>query len=415
VAGSPYARVLRAPSVAPMVAAALLARMPFGILGLALILFIREQTGSFTVAGAVSGVYALAAAASSPLLGRLFDRIGPARVLLPFGSACGVTLAALIVLGLADAPSGVLIAVAGVSGALTPPISPALRVLLRDVLGDDDELLTVSYALDAILLEMVFILGPVLAAAIVAVASPAAAVGAGVLCIVSGTLWFGGLPSTRGWQVQAVLERHPLGALASPGIRTLMLATLPIGICFGALEVTLTAFGREHGSGAIGGVAISVLSVGSAFGGWIYGNVASRRAPLRDLIGLLVALPAGFALLAVADSVPVMLALAPLAGLALAPLTTVENTLVPGLAPAGTLAESFTWLLTATVLGVAGGSAVAGVLVDASGWQSAQLACAAVGFAGAAVALALRRTLAPDTSAAGGTPPRLQGPPASPH
>jgi MFS family permease len=395
VAGSSYARVLRAPSVTPMVAAALLARMPFGILGLALVLFIRQQTGSFALAGAVSGAYALAAAASSPLLGRLFDRIGPARVLLPFGSACGVALGALIALGLADASGGVLIAMAGVSGALTPPISPALRVLLRDVLGDEDGLLTVSYALDAILLELVFILGPVLAAAIVAVASPAAAVGAAVVCIVTGTLWFGALPSTRGWRAVEVPDRHPLGALVSPGIRTLMLATLPIGICGGALEVTLTAFGREHGSGAIAGVALSVFSVGSAIGGLLYGGMASRRAPLRDLITFLFVLPAGFAVLAVADSVPVMLLLAPLAGLALAPLTTVENTLVPGVAPEGTLAESFTWLITATVLGVAVGSALAGVLIDAAGWQSAQLATAGLGLLGAGIAVVRRETLAP--------------------
>jgi MFS family permease len=178
-----------------------------------------------------------------------------------------------------------------------------------------------------------------------------------------------------------------------------MLATLPIGICGGALEVTLTAFGREHGSGAIAGVALSVFSLGSAAGGLVYGSVAARRAPLRDLIGFLVALPAGFALLAVADSVAVMLLLAPIAGLALAPLTTVENTLVPGVAPEGTLAESFTWLITATVLGVAAGSALAGALIDAAGWQTAQLACAALGFAGAGLAFALRGTLAPDPPA----------------
>jgi MFS family permease len=411
VSASSYGRVLRAPSVAPMVAAALLARMPFGILGLALVLFIRDQTGSFALAGVVSGVYALAAAASSPLLGRLFDRIGPTRVLLPFGSSCGVALGALIALGLAHAPGGVLIAVGGVSGALTPPISPALRVLLKDVLGDEDGLLTVSYALDAILLELVFILGPVLAAVIVALASPAAAVGAGVVCIVTGTLWFGALPATRAWRAVEAHDRHPLGALVSPGIRTLMLATLPIGICGGALEVTLTAFGREHGSGAIAGVALSVFSLGSAAGGLLYGRAASRRSPLRDLIAFMFVLPLGFAVLAVADSVPVMLLLAPLAGLPLAPLTTVENTLVPGVAPEGTLAESFTWLITATVLGVAAGSALAGALVDAAGWQWAQVATAALGLLGAAIALRRRETLVPgavarwtDAAAASGRP-----------
>jgi MFS family permease len=406
VASSSYARVMRVPSVTPMLGAALLARMPFGILGLALVLFIREQTGSFAVAGAVSGGYALAAAASSPVLGRLFDRIGPTRVLVPAGTASGVSLVGLVVLGLEDAPAGVLVASAALSGALTPPISPALRVLLRDALGDSEGLLMVSYALDAILLDLVFVVGPLLAAVIVAVASPAAAVIAAVACISSGTLWFGLLAPARRWRGET-RERHPAGALASKGMRTLMLTTLPLGICLGALEVTMPAFGREQGSGAIAGVALSVISVGSAAGGLLYGSIASRREPLRDWLVFMFALPTGLGLLAAAHSILALLLIAPFAGAALAPLTTVENALVPEVAPEGTLAESFTWVITATVLGVSAGSAMAGALVDAAGWRWAQAAAGGLGLVGAVFAVARRHTLAPVDP---GTPALESGP-----
>ena len=269
-------------------------------------------------------------------------------MLVPAGAACGVSLVGLVVLGVEHAPAGVLIASAALSGALTPPISPALRVLLRDVLIDEEELLTVSYALDAILLELVFVLGPLLAAVIVSVASPAAAVLAGVACITAGTLWFGLLAPARRWRGE-VRERHFAGGLASSGMRTLLVATLPLGVCLGALEVTMPAFGREQGSGAIAGVALSVVSLGSVAGGLLYGSRAARRDPLRDWLVFMFALPAGFALLAAAHSTLGMLLLAPVAGFALAPLTAVENSLVPGVAPEGTLAESFTWIITATV------------------------------------------------------------------
>jgi MFS family permease len=304
---------------------------------------------------------------------------------------------------LGHAPGGALVAAAALSGALTPPISPALRVLLRDALGEQEEgLLTVSYALDAILLDLVFVLGPLLAGVIVAVASPAAAVVAAAACIISGTVWFGLLAPARRWRGET-RERHPAGALASRGMRTLLLATLPLGVCLGALEVTMPAFGREQGSGAIAGVALAAISIGSAAGGLLYGSVASRRDPLRDWLMFVFALPAGLALLAAAHSILALLLLAPIAGAALAPLTTVENALVPEVAPEGTLAESFTWIITATVLGVSAGSAMAGALVDAAGWRWAQAAAGGLGLVGAVIAVTRRRTMAP------GAPPQDGG------
>jgi hypothetical protein len=46
-----YARVLRAPDVARLLGAAVLARMPIGIDSLAMVLFTRAETGSFARPG----------------------------------------------------------------------------------------------------------------------------------------------------------------------------------------------------------------------------------------------------------------------------------------------------------------------------------------------------------------------------
>ena len=78
-----YLEILRSPHVAALVASSLFARLPIGINALAIVLYLREQTGSFAVAGAVSGSLALGSALGAPVQGRLVDRIGPRRVLLP--------------------------------------------------------------------------------------------------------------------------------------------------------------------------------------------------------------------------------------------------------------------------------------------------------------------------------------------
>ena len=50
-----YLEILRSPHVGALVASSLFARLPIGINALAIVLYLREQTGSFAVAGAVSG------------------------------------------------------------------------------------------------------------------------------------------------------------------------------------------------------------------------------------------------------------------------------------------------------------------------------------------------------------------------
>ena len=71
-----YRSLLGAPHVAVMTASALLARLPLGIIGLALVLFVREETGSYASAGAVAAAFALGNAGSSPYAGVRDSRPG---------------------------------------------------------------------------------------------------------------------------------------------------------------------------------------------------------------------------------------------------------------------------------------------------------------------------------------------------
>jgi MFS family permease len=86
-----YARILRAPHMRPLFLSMLLTRLPLGLNGLATVLFLRERTGSFAVAGAAAGALALGNAVGAPLNARLVDRLG-SRVLLMLaaGHAAGL-------------------------------------------------------------------------------------------------------------------------------------------------------------------------------------------------------------------------------------------------------------------------------------------------------------------------------------
>jgi MFS family permease len=390
---SRYAGVLRAPHVRALVSASIVARIPIGMVGLALVLFVENVKGSYAPAGAVTAAFALSSALIAAAEGRLIDRRGQTVVLLAAASVSAAAFVALVVLGLRGAPTGVLIGCAVLSGTM-PPVSACLRPLWPSLLGTNRELVTAAYALDSILIEVVFVIGPLLAGLLIAVFSPQAAILVGAALMVAGCAWFASLEPSRSWQGEPKTSSHLLGALVAPGMRTLVDGSVAVGLCFGTLEVALAAYGNDRGSGSLGGVLIALQAVGSAAGGLWYGVRGHRLGPLYvGYLGLLASVAPLTALLAAAPNLAGIIPLAILSGCVIAPLSAAGNLLASALAPAGTLTEAFTWVITAMVAGIAAGNAMAGLVIDASSWRVAVLAACVVTLAGAAATATRRTTL----------------------
>jgi hypothetical protein len=271
-----------------------------------------------------------------------------------------------------------------------------MRTLWPDLLRASPELVATAFALDSVAVELVFIAGPLLVALLTAVATPGVAILVGAGLVVTGTVLFSATPPSRAWIPPGGGAQHGvLGALSSPGIRTLVLTIVGFGFCFGTMEVALPAFGEDHGSRTIAGVLLAVWSLGSAVGGLAYGARQPQSSrPLGDTyVRLAMLLPLGYLPLAVAPSVPVMALLVLPAGVCIAPLLTAGNQLAGEVAPEGTLTEAYTWPITSLVIGIGAGNATAGAIVDAASWHVAFLACAGSGAIGAVLALTRRATL----------------------
>jgi MFS family permease len=378
-----------------MLLAELPARLPVGINGLALILFLRERTGSYAVAGAVAAAFSGALGVSSPIIGGLIDRHGLMRIVPPLAVLHSVAIVALVMLGTADAPVGVLAAVAVAAGALLPPLGSISRSLWPRILQDvDATLLSTALAIEGVLIEVIFVLGPLLAAGISAAASPALALLLSPVLLLGGLVLFLLQQPVRSWVISEHAGSHGLlGALRSPGIRTLVLATIPMGFCFGAMEVTLPAFSEVHGNPTFAGVLIAVWSAGSALGGILYGARAWRGPLGRRYAKLALLLPIGYLPLAAAPSLLAMIPLSFLAGLCIAPTLTAGNQAAGDVAPPGAETEAYTWPVTSLVVGLAMGSWAAGAIVEAIDWRAAFLASAAGAVLAAVVATARHRTL----------------------
>jgi MFS family permease len=360
-----YRAVLAAPGCARVFATALLGRLPQGMSSLSILLLVRGETASYTAAGVAVGAYALATAVAAPVQGRLVDRLGRARVLAPASMLQAMALIALVAAAAAHLGSVGLIVLSGVAGGLTPSIASTVRALLREVLSDP-EVRETAYALESVIQELVWIVGPLLVAVVIAVVSPAAAlVLNGAVCVV-GTVLFvrsplaGGSGRRDGDDVRAAV-------LTIPALRALLGPIALMGLSLGCIEVGLPSLALHDGSRPSSGLLLALWSVGSMAGGLWYG-ARSWRAPLAVRYRtLLLAAVACTAPLIAARTIPEGMLAALLAGLTIAPVFSCQYALVGRVVSAGTETEAFTWVAAALIAGLAAGSALGGALISAGG------------------------------------------------
>jgi MFS family permease len=386
--------VLRTPRVAPLFFASCVARLPMGALGLIFVLHTQALTGSYARGGVVAGVYTLALGISNPLLARVADRRGQTVVLL-----AGAPIAAGAMVAAALVPAGWLVVCAAVAGASQPPVGACMRTLWPVLLDDADSRHS-AYATEGVLIEVVYICGPLAIVAGIGSWSLTAALLACAAFLLAGDLAFAASPVSRGWRPSAERRRDLAGALRGGGVRVLLAMFLLGGLAIGAVEVCTPAMLDEMGRHELTGVMLALWGVGSMLAGVA---VTRTRAPAdaRRRLAVLIALwGLAHAALALAGT-PVQLGLLlVVAGATIAPTFVCANGLLDVLAPVGTLTEAFTWTSTGMAAGIAAGSALAGALVEGA---SPGLALAVLGGGGVVAALLVRgarplRELAPATA-----------------
>ena len=131
-----YLRLLRYRPAAGPFLAALVARLPMSMAPLGILLLVQDVRGAYSVAGFVTGAFAVGCAAGTPVWGRLMDRFGQTRVLLPTSLTSAALLVAMALATIWGAPTAALVALAAAAGLSYPPMSPALRAAWRVIFPD---------------------------------------------------------------------------------------------------------------------------------------------------------------------------------------------------------------------------------------------------------------------------------------
>jgi MFS family permease len=387
---NPYVRVLRTPHALPMVLAAFIGRLPLSMVGLGCVLLVASETGSYGLGGAIAAVGAVTTALAGPVIGRLADSRGQRRVLLP-------VLLIFVVSGLAFLaaikdgwPLWTVFLSAGISGACIPPVSSMIRVRWTHLLRGSHHLPT-ALAMESVVDEFVFIVGPVLVTFLSTTGHATSGVVTAFTLATVGSLLFA---------AQARTEPPPGGhesrsgpsAMRTPGLRVLFAVGGSIGAILGTLEIALVGFADQVGARSMSGVLIAGLALGSMTSGIGWGTVDWRLPLRRRLAGVLVLLTVCSVPLMLVHDIWVMVPFVVLAGVAVSPSLISSFTLAELLVPRAAVTEAFTWIGTALGLGVAIGASIAGKIVDVSGANAAFLV-ATVAAALAAVVVGLCQRL----------------------
>jgi MFS family permease len=388
---NPYLQVLRTPHALPMVLAAFIGRLPLSMVGLGSVLLIADETGSYGLGGAVAATGAVTTAAAGPLLGRWADGHGQRKVLLPVlvvFVAAGCSFLAAVK---QDWPLWTVFASAGLAGACIPPVSSMIRVRWTHLLRGSHRLPT-ALAMESVVDEFVFIVGPVLVTFLSTTGHATSGVVTAFTLATIGSLLFAAQRRTEP-PVTPHEHRNGPSAIRTRGLRVLFVVGAAVGAVLGTLEIALVAFADQEGAKSLSGVLIAGLAVGSMASGIGWGTV-HWRMPLRHrLVGSLALLAVCSLPLLVVTDVWLMVPFVVIAGIAVSPSLISSFTLAELLVPRAAVTEAFTWIGTALGLGVAVGASVSGKLVDVYGANTAFLVATVAAVIAAVVVGAFQRLL----------------------
>ena len=151
-----YSDLLRTSGVARIIAAQLTARFPSGMLSLAFLLHVEQQTGSYGAAGVVLAATSIGQAIAGPLTSRLMGRWGMRPVLITTLAVC---VAAVVAIGVLALTVPLYMAIGFIAGLSTPPVQPAVRTIYPKMVNSRQ--LTPLFSLDASAQEIIWVVGPV--------------------------------------------------------------------------------------------------------------------------------------------------------------------------------------------------------------------------------------------------------------
>ena len=392
LANARYRRVLASAALRRALVLGFLTRMPIFAGGVVLVLHVVSHLGrSYGAAGLVSAAATIAIAISGPWRGRLLDRRGLRRVVLP-----SIVVAAVCWSIAPFVSYWWLLALAALAGLFEVPSFSIIRQAVIAAVHEDDRRTAIS--LDSVAVELSFMVGPA-AGVWAATIWPTQWVlfVIEMLGVLAGVLLWWANPVMRDEAAEpaegAEVDDEGVGAAVPRVARSVWFRPRFIVICLAAAATTLVLGGtdiaivaalRDFDAQSSIGWVLAVWGFGSLVGGLVYGGVQKSISAFWLLGGLAVV----SAPMALATGVPTLALLSFVAGLFCAPTITATVDQVSRVVPAVARGEAMGWHGSFMTGGMALGAPLAGFAIDHRGWPAGFVVVAAIGLVVALVGAA---------------------------
>lgn len=350
-----YRNLLGERGMRRLAVAALVARLTISMWSVVLFLLVADRRDESDAALALAA-YTLGQALTAPVRGRWIDRRG-ARPVLLVTTTLHVPMVTVLVTVVGHASLLVSAGVALLAGALMPPVAATIRGLWIALTLPGQSRHT-AMALDAVLLEAAFVIGPAIAGLLATWADPAYAVMPVLaLLVLSSVLVMRSEPVD---QVRAAERKGGgWGPVASTPFRTTLLLALVPTLAIAAIEVLLLTISHSGGYEWAGGVLLAAMAVGSLLGGLLFGAYGGGRAAQSWFPIILLLMACSIPLLLLGQAEPwTFVVAAPLVGATTAPCLATVFSLSAAVTPPGQRTEAQSWVNTSLALGPALGALV---------------------------------------------------------
>jgi MFS family permease len=379
----PYRRALASRRLRTALLLGTLLRAPVFASGILLTVHTVTTLGrSYSAAGVLVAVVTTAMAVSGPWRGRLLDRLGLRRVVLPSVLVAATCWAVAPWVGYWP-----LVGLALVASLLVVPSMPIIRQAVIAAVPERDRRTAIS--LDTAAVELSFMAAPLVAVwaaahwstSWVLFISQMLAVASGVV------IWLVDPPLRAASERTAAEHDVPRREWFSVRFVIICLVALAATLVLSGSEIAVVAAMRLWDVTPQIGLVLAMLGLGSLLGGLVYGAL-HRPVPAHWLLlGLaLVTVP-----MALAPSAWVLGALSFAAGLFTAPTITATVDQLSRLVPAETRGEAIGWHGSSLAAGGALGAPLAGMAVDRYGFGGGFAVVALVGVALALLAVPVLR------------------------
>lgn len=346
--------------------------MPISMLYLAIVLFVVSETDSYALAGALSMFASVVLAIATPLWSRAADQFGQNRILSITAPVHVFFLGLFVYLVKSDAPTWSWFAAAMIFEAFVIGSGQMVRRRWIHAIGDDRKLIDTAYSFEALVDEVIFTSGPVIATLIASIFFPAAAIFAAMGFLSVGALLFLAQKKTQPpAHPREAGEDHSL-LIRDKFIRALFVPLMMTGAFFSSTGLVIVGYSDEFGIREYSGFFIAIWSFSSGVSAFISGAIHWKINEAKRFVNSLFALtgltlPIFIVAQVFEGNLLIMAFVLLINGLAIAPLLTAGLAVAERSVSEKRTTEVLAWAIAALNLGGAIPTALTGYIIDTYG------------------------------------------------